>query len=609
MPKNMPFKGSKKLGDEFDPDIIDDATSELEIDYSGTDKIEGSGFDALANQQKIEDFGTQTVGRVSGKSGSGYSDYISKASVSKLQSLKGMFQSDKGVLDIIDEEINRRAELTGNTAKIRNVKTGDIVESPMVGQPSSIRGAQIAESAAPKYYTESEIKKGTAFYKEELATIDKYLTEVEDIDPKVRTALAEEAAELETNLEIEKAMFGQPLEEAAAVESVIKAGIKKPEVLADLDKTVNKSGKTVLESMTEDVGTATSKGFVDKTFEQTQSGLTSKDAKTYIRDMSDQWGETKGILSDAGPVQPEKTIVKKGDVLPTGGKAKTTSLRNVEMAMPLDDRQIIAGQKLVREKTRAEEKIKFLEDLSKKMHSRGVSTPESAAEIKGLKKNVKNMESTLKKMRKNIMPVAADMPGETFLGKIDKGKAFPVIKETGKAGGYYLTDTYQEELKKSKSASKEELAKYLTKGPTSTGQTVAMRQETLNKIAAQKEFAKQNPRAAAAMKGAPDPGSPLGVNKPASSVKATDLGDIKQSKSYVKKYEEAYPKILKTLIADAGQVVEDLTKADPALIKKAAASAAIIATNFAKRNPNISAGLMLYSGLVNRNKKEEDYFK
>lgn len=603
MVRNMPFKGSKKLGNEFDPDIVgedeldfdednfkldlDETNSELDTDYSGADKIEGQGFDRLANQTQIEDFGTQTVGRVSGREGSSYSDFISKASVSKLQSLKGMFQGDKDVLNIIDEEINRRAEL----------------KTKIPGSPSGIKGAQIAESAAPKYYTESEIKKGTAFYKEELATIDKYLTEVEDIDPKVRAALAEEAAELETNLEIEKAMFGQPLEEAAAVESVIKAGIKQPEILAGLDKSVDKSGKTVLESMTEDVGKATSENFYDRTFEQTQSRLTSKYAKSYIRNMSDQWGETKGILGDAGPVQIEKTIVKKGDVLPTGGKAKKTSLRNVEMAMPLDDRQIIAGQKLVREKTSAEKKIKSLEDLSKKMHLQGLSTPESAAEINRLKKDVKNMESTLKKMRQNLMPIAADMPGETFLGKIDRGKAFPVKESTSKAGSYGMTATYQNELDKAKTGSKIDPYKsVLTQGPTSTGQTIYSRQKDI-------EFAKQNPRAAAATRGAPDPGSPLGVNKPASSVKATDLGDIKQSKSYVKKYEEAYPKILKTLIADAGQVVDNLAKADPALIKKAAASAAIIASNFAKRNPNISAGLMLYSGLVNRNKKEEDYFK
>ena len=603
MVRNMPFKGSKKLGNEFDPDIVgedeldfdednfkldlDETNSELDTDYSGADKIEGQGFDRLANQTQIEDFGTQTVGRVSGREGSSYSDFISKASVSKLQSLKGMFQGDKDVLNIIDEEINRRAEL----------------KTKIPGSPSGIKNAQIAESAAPKYYTESEIKKGTAFYKEELATIDKYLTEIEDIDPKVRAALAEEAAELETNLEIEKAMFGQPLEEAAAVESVIKAGIKQPEILAGLDKSVDKSGKTVLESMTEDVGKATSENFYDRTFEQTQSRLTSKYAKSYIRNMSDQWGETKGILGDAGPVQIEKTIVKKGDVLPTGGKAKKTSLRNVEMAMPLDDRQIIAGQKLVREKTSAEKKITFLEDLSKKMHLQGLSTPESAAEINRLKKDVKNMESTLKKMRQNLMPIAADMPGETFLGKIDRGKAFPVKESTSKAGSYGMTATYQNELDKAKTGSKIDPYKsVLTQGPTSTGQTIYSRQKDI-------EFAKQNPRAAAATRGAPDPGSPLGVNKPASSVKATDLGDIKQSKSYVKKYEEAYPKILKTLIADAGQVVDNLAKADPALIKKAAASAAIIASNFAKRNPNISAGLMLYSGLVNRNKKEEDYFK
>lgn len=577
MPRNIPFTGSKKLGEEFDPDIVgedgldfDEASSELDIDYGGSDKVEGQGFDRLANQTQIEDFGTQTVSRVSGREGSSYSDFISKASVSKLQSLKGMFQGDKDVLNIIDEEINRRAGL----------------KTKIPGTPSGITGAQIAESAAPKYYTESEIKKGTAFYKEEIATIDKYLTEVKDIDPKVRAALAEEAAELETNLEIEKAMFGQPLEEAEAVESVIKAGVKQPEVLSELDKSVNKSGKTVLESMTEDVGKATSENFYDKTFEQTQSGLTSKDAKTYVRNMSDYWGETKGILSDAGPVQPEKKVVKKGDVLPTGGKAKVTSLRNIEMAMPLDDKQIIAGQKLVREKTRAEEKIKFLEDLSKKMHLRGVSTPESAAEIKGLKKDVKNMENTLKKMRQNIMPVAADMPGETFLGKIDKGKAFPVNPSLGRAGGYGLTEEYRTEIEKAQPGIKKEPTKDFTA-----------------------EFRNRYPRVAAATAGLPDPGSPLGVNKPASSMKATDLGDIKQSKAYVKKYEESYPRILKTYLAEVGETIENLANVDPAIVKKAAASAAIVASNFAKRNPNISAGLMLYSGLVNRNKKEEDYFK
>ena len=122
MPKNMPFKGSKKLGEEFDPDIVDEngldfdeASSELDVDYGGSDKIEGQGFDRLANQTQIEDFGTQTVGRVSGREGSSYSDFISKASVSKLQSLKGMFQGDKDVLNIIDEEINRRAELKTNS--------------------------------------------------------------------------------------------------------------------------------------------------------------------------------------------------------------------------------------------------------------------------------------------------------------------------------------------------------------------------------------------------------------------------------------------------------------------------------------------------------------
>ena len=574
----MPFKGSKKLGEEFDPDVVGEEgldfgeyATEQEIDYSGADKIEGSGFDPVANQAKIEEFGTQTVGRVSGREGTSYSDFIRKASTSKLQGLKTQFKGDPEVVAIIEEEIAGRAD----------------VKAKIPGTPSGIRGAEIAESAAPKYYTESEIKKGTAFYKEELATIDKYLTEVEDIDPKVRASLASEAAELETGLEIEKAMFGQSLEEAEAVQSVIKAGIHKPETIADLDKPVDKKGKTVLEAMTEDVGKATSEGFVDYTKTQTSSGLTTAKAKSYIRNMEGLWGESTGFMGGVDDVPVAKEYVKKGDVLPSGGKAKSSGMRNVTEAMPLDDRQIIAGQKLVREKTRAEEKIKFLEDLSKKMHARGVSTPESAAELSRLKKDVKNMESTLTKMRKNIMPVAANLPGETFLGKIDRGKSFPVTESTSKAGSYGLTATYEEELAKAK---------------PSPGQ------KPMTDFTA--EFKQQNPRVAAATKGAPDPGSPLGVNKPASAVKATDLGDITKSKAYVSKYEETYKKVAIDLSSAAGKVTSNLKDIDPAILKKSAAVAATVAANFAKRNPTISAGLMLFSGLKDFNKpKEKDYFK
>ena len=580
MPKNMPFKGSKKLGEEFDPDVVGeeeldfgDYATEQEVDYSGADKIEGSGFDPVANQAKIEEFGTQTVGRVSGRAGTSYSDFIRSASVSKLESMKGMFKGDKEVLNIIDEEISNRAAL----------------KTKVPGSPSGIRGAEIAESAAPRYYTESEISKGTAFYKEELATIDKYLTEVEDITPEVRASLAQEAAELETGLEMEKAMFGQSLEEAEAVESVTKAGIRNPKILADLDKPVDKKGKTVLEAMTEDVGKATSEGFVDYTKTQTSSGLTTAKAKSYVRNMEGLWGESKGILGDAGDVPAEKVFVKKGDVLPTGGKAKTEGIRNVIASMPLDDKQIIEGQELSREKTRAEEKIKWLEGHQKKFMARGVNMPETAAELSRLKKDVRNMETKLGKMRKNFMTVAADLPGETFLGKIDKGKAFPVVKDNiGKAGGYGLTAEYQNEMAK--------------RNPL---------REPKNPADLTKEFESRNPRVSAAMRGAPDPGSPLGVNKPASKVKATDLGDITKSKAYVKKYEETYKKVAIDLSAAAGKVTSNLKDIDPAILKKSAAVAATVAANFAKRNPTISAGLMLFSGLkdFNKPKEKEDYFK
>ena len=572
MPRNIPFKGSKKLGEEFDPDItgdgdydIGDYQSEMDIDYQGGDKVEGSGFDKVANQAQVDEFGTQTTGRLSGKEGTSYSDFIRKASVSKLESMKGMFKGDKEVLNIIDEEISNRAA--------RKTK--------IPGSPQGISGSNIKESAGSKYYTESEIKKGTAFYKEELATIDKYLTDVEDIDPKVRTALAAEAAELDTQLELEKAMFGQSVEEAEAVASTVRAYTGK-EGLGNLDKPVGKSGKTVLEGMTEDVGKKTSEGFVDYTKTQTSSGLTTGRAKSYVRNMEGLFGESTGFMGGVDDVQVEKKLVKKGDTLSTGGKAKKTGIENVKAKMPFTDQQALKGQETVREVTRLEKRVKFLEDLSKKMHMRGVSTPESAAEIKGLKADIKNKKSTLTKMRKNFETVAKDVKGQTYLGEIDKGKTFQVTKPVGKGG---QAAGFGDEGK----------PKDVQKKPT---------------VSFTAEFEQQNPRAAASMRGTPDPGSPLGVNKPASNVKATNLGDVTKSKAYVKEYEKRLPQIAKELSAAAGNVVDDISKVDPAILKKAAASAAVIAANFAKRNPTISAGLMLYSGLSKFNKtEEEDYFK
>lgn len=572
MPRNIPFKGSKKLGEEFDPDItgdgdydLGDYQSEMDIDYQGQDKVEGSGYDKVANQAQVDEFGTQTTGRLQGKEGTSYSDFIRKASVGKLESMKGMFKGDKEVLNIIDEEISNRAA--------RKTK--------VPGSPQGMGGSDIKESAGSKYYTESEIKKGTAFYKEELATIDKYLTEVEDIDPKVRTALAAEAAELDTQLELEKAMFGQSVEEAEAVASTVRAYTGK-EGLGDLDKPVGKSGKTILEGMTEDVGKKTSEGFVDYTKTQTSSGLTTGRAKSYVRNMEGLFGESTGFMGGVDDVPIEQRIVKKGDTLSTGGKAKKTGMENVKAKMPFTDQQAMKGQGIVREVTRLEKRVKFLEDLSKKMHMRGVSTPESAAEIKGLKADIKNKKSTLTKMRKNYETVAKNVKGETYLGEIDKGKAFQVTKPVGKGG---QAAGFGDEGK----------PKDVQKKPT---------------VSFTAEFEEQNPRASAAMRGTPDPGSPLGVNKPASNVKATNLGDVTKSKAYIKEYEKRLPQIAKELSAAAGNVVDDISKVDPAILKKAAASAAVIAANFAKRNPTISAGLMLYSGLSKFNKtKEEDYFK
>lgn len=558
------FKGNKKLGNEFDPEITgedgfdfddyDTTTPEAaENLYGGADKVEGAGQDTLKNEFNTADFGTQNTQRMQGVTDKGFTSEIGKVPTKDLSTFKAFFPNDPEVRNLIDEVIESR--------------TTDPGKKPIPGSPQGKGTAPIMESQAPKYYTESEIRKNLSGLEEELGTINKYLDEVEDINPAVRDALSKEGADILENIEIEKAKMGVSVEQQAAADRLVTAS--KNELTEEL-----------IESGTVDVGKKTSEGFVDKTFDQTRrsaggQSLTTKKGvgKSYVRDMTDSFPDnTHGILGDAqNAVQKQKDLE---------GKTITDSF-------PLDDKQQLAYEKSTRRIKSAEKALAYHKELAIKMQSVG-KTPmkfdtDYAAETKRLENEVKNAKAQQTRILNNKQALAVDEKGI----KIDapKGGGGPKNLQLGSGGGSYgMTETYQKELRAGQSG--------VTKEPTKDFTT---------------EFKQQNPRVAAATKGAPDPGSPLGPGKIAASSSAanvSNVGNIEDSPAYKKKFTESYNRIAKDLTESAGGIF-DAKNIDPAIAKRAAVSAGTIAAWFAKKNPGIGAGLMILGGLKNLDKKKD----
>ena len=584
------FKGNKKLGNEFDPDLTGEGGFEFEdYDtttpeaaenlYGGADKVEGAGADKLANEFNTADFGTQNTQRMQGVGDKGFTSDISKVPTKDLGTFKAFFPNDPEVRNLIDEVIEeRQAKPTQNLAQHKNVKTGEVITSPIVGQPQGKGAAPINESQAPKYYTESEIRKNLSGLEEELGTINKYLDEVEDINPAVRDALSKEGADILENIEIEKAKMGISVEQQAAADRLVATA--KNELTEEL-----------IESGTVDVGKQTSEGFVDKTFDQTRRSpgglsLTTKKGvgKSYVRDMDPLWGKTEGILGDA------KQAV---------GKQKDLKGKTITDSFPLDDKQQLAYEKATRRIKSAEKALAYHKDLTIKMQSVG-KTPmkfdtDYYAETKRLENEVKNAKAQQTRILNNKQALAVDEKGV----KIDapKGGGGPKnIQPPGVGGAYGLTAEYQKEREKLES-----------KSPYPDDPSKVQEPKNLQPEYGEATFEQQNPRVAAATKGAPDPGSPLGPGKIAASSSAanvSNIGNIEDSPVYKKKFSESYNRIAKDLTISEG-LVWDAKNIDPSIAKRAAVSAGTIAAWFAKKNPGIGAGLMILGGLKNLDKKKD----
>ena len=557
------FKGNKKLGDEFDPQITgedgfdfddyDTTTPEAaENLYGGADKVEGAGQDTLKNEFNTADFGTQNTQRMQGVGDKGFTSEIGKVPTKDLSTFKAFFPNDPEVRNLIDEVIESR--------------TTDPGKKPIPGSPQGKGTAPIMESQAPKYYTESEIRKNLSGLEEELGTINKYLDEVEDINPAVRDALSKEGADILENIEIEKAKMGVSIEQQAAADRLVATA--KNELTEEL-----------IESGTVDVGKQTSKDFVDKTYDQTRrsaggQSLTTKQGvgKSYVRDMTDSFPDnTHSILGDATN-SVGKQMNEKGPITES---------------FPLDDKQQMAYEKATRRIKSAEKALAYHKELAVKIQSVG-RTPmkfdtDYAAETKRLENEVKNAKAQKTRILNNKQALAVDEKGV----KIDAPKGGGGPKNTvpgGGSGSYGMTETYQKELRAGQSG--------VTKEPTKDFTA---------------EFKQQNPRVAAATKGAPDPGSPLGPGKIAASSSAanvSNVGNIEDSPAYKKKFTESYNRIAKDLTESAGGIF-DAKNIDPAIAKRAAVSAGTIAAWFAKKNPGIGAGLMILGGLKNLDKKKD----
>ena len=560
------FKGNKKLGNEFDPDLTgedgfsfedyDTTTPEArENIYGGSDAVEGAGSDSLKNEFDMEKYGTQNTQRMPGVGDTSFTSDISKVPTKDLGTFKAFFPNDPEVRNLIDEVIEERNIATQNLVEYTNKPTGETKKIPMVGQPQGKTTAPINESQAPKYYTQSEINKQLGGLQEELKTIDDYLNNKDiELKPEVRTALADEGFAIMENIEIEKAKMGVSIEQEAAADRLISTA--KNELTEEL-----------IESGTVDVGKQTSKDFVDKTFDQTRrsagnQSLTTKKGvgKSYVRDMTDSFpDDVKGILGDGS-----NAVQKLKD--PKTGKQVTASF-------DLNDQENIKLDKATKDLKLANEALEYHNKLGMKLGLDMVDI-DFTAETTRLQNKITNAKARQTKALNNKQVVAADEVSvkiETPVG----GGGPKVTIPSASAGAYGQTAEYLKELE----------SQNLVDKPKVPGEI------------------RYNKSKSVTPGGRPEFSVPSNPNK-ITDIPSVNTGNIENSPSYKKKFDASFERIAKDLTESAGGIF-DAKNIDSAIAKRAAASAATLAAWYAKKNPGVGAGLMILGGLKNLNKKKD----
>jgi len=534
--RNIPFTRSSKLSEDIPTDVESEKLGSSEMPPKGADDAALLGKDKVRVTNRIDNYGNQILEDVSGKSA-------------------GFGQFEVEVL----EGVLKKGEMSGKKLSSAQTKSiEDILSSQpakrLPGAPAGIGGTRVEEFTGATTYTEAEIARATNVYTEELTTIDKYLS-TEGISDEVRKSLADEAAELDIQLETEKAKMGTSLEELQAQQSIKTANLQAGIEMSAKDIEGASVNVTAKASEAAEAVVGTPKG-INKGTGRSTSGL---------------FGETKGILGDGGDVP--KLDVK--------AEFPTTDQGALEISK--------AQTKLDSLNKKLKGDIDLQTNLSKKI-SGGISMPDLAAEIASTKKDIKNTKSYIS--RRTNPTEALYAPERTMTGLDAQGNIKqPMMNpgssissaESAKASGdfsYQVSEAGRAEaIKKAQAADvKYDKASYYVQGPGASGSTLSG--ERINEISCFD--------LGGGLTGTVSETGTAVSTPPKPAQQAIDIGRIETTP----KYSEVFDRAIKDFSGD---------------VAKATLIATRVAKNFYKRSPMIMTGLEVIPKAFNKFKLDKDY--
>ena len=559
MPKPVQFKRSIKFGDE--PDLPEDSTqgkSEMMIDYGDT-PTGGQYTDPLKAEQRVADFGSQVVEEnVTGTKGGFGADELKK-----LQSV-----AESGINPATGKKLNKKERTLLNQMLREDAINAGAIETPK-GTPSIEGKLQTGVDKATNWqgftgatsYTESEISRMTNFYTQEKGTIDKYLKETDNLTPEVQKSLAEEFAKLEEAEQIERMKLGKSVEQLET-----EAIVKKASELKGLDYT-----DELIASTSESVGTPKASAWAEDLIGSPEGIYGQRSGKSTSRAAdANMFGQTKVPVRDMG-MGDDVWIEGKVPVQKELGKTVTDKF-------PIADHQIIQRNALEFKLAKQQRELKFLEGLKNKMLDAGVSVPETAAEVKSLKKDIKATQGGLSRLTNVRAGGTPEAPLSTeALAKVEgPEKGFGEGTQ-----GYRPSDT-----------------------PPSQGTPEAIKEAEIKRVGAQQYFINKEIEHKNWIKNMEARGTiPTSVNREKADNKIFADNPVDSPK-----FKKVYKKVLEEL--------GDAVKPSAESIAKATAVATTVAKQYYKRMPAIAlAGLAAtqLDDILNKSglgkKKPEDYTK
>ena len=537
--RNIPFTRSSKLSEDL-------GTSEMP--EKGVDDKALLGKDKVRITNRIDNYGNQILQDVSGQSA-------------------GFGQFEVEVL----EGVLKKGEMAGKKLSSSQTKSieGILSSQPakrLPGAPAGIGGTRMEEFTGATTYTEAEIGRATNVYTEEIGTIDKYL-ETPNLSDDVRASLANEAAELDIQLEYEKAKMGTSLEELETQKSI---GAANTQAGLGMSKADIKSASVNVTAKASESAEALAK---------TPEGIN----KGTGRSTTGLFGETKGILGDGGDVP--KLDIK--------SKFETTDQGSLEISR---NQAKLAG---LERKLKGDIKLqdKFLEKYTYKGKAfAGQGSPSLAAEINSTKKDIKNTKAAITRRlapSENLIDTKPTMtgvyrytPGEKSPGALIqdlKGQGNPssiASAEPANAAGDFSYQTSEagrlDAIKKQKDLDIK-YDKYM-QGPGVSGNTYRY-----DRIKSNNSFTLTG-------------GTTVTMNETGTAVstppkpakEAINIGRIETTP----KYDEVFNKAIKDFGGDVAKATVIATK---------------VAKNFYKRSPMIMTGLEVIPKAFNKFKLDKDY--